>query len=229
MDTDAYVKEQLALAYPSSTFPMTIRCVRDGIILADEYLSSTAFMLTPVGLDLRGNLRRAAISFKIHELCTKGDLPFSTTMPKMERANWHQLEIRSGKCVGYLTRTEEEGGFPEDRPSRQDERLRNQGDLFQPNVVALNESALNISAWLTWRADRKGNLLHLCWGAPAADVDEWLGFSNLLKTAAHDLPVVTSSADMTSPDPKERMRFREEVAEKLNRRNDDDDAANDNK
>lgn len=227
MDTGAYVKEQLALAYPSSTFSMTIRGVREGIILADDTLGSAPFMMSPIGQDLRGNLRRAAISFKIHELCTKGDLPFSTKMPKMERANWHQLEIRSGKCVGYLTRTEDEGGFPEDRPSRQDERLRNQGDLFRPNVVALNESALNISAWLTWRADRKGNLLHLCWGAPDADTDEWLGFANLLKTAGHELPVM-GGGEVATPDPKERMRFRDEIAEQIIRR-EDDDAANDNK
>lgn len=228
MDTGAYVKEQLALAYPPSTFAMTIRGVREGVVLADDYLGSAAFMLSPIGLDLRGNLRRAAISFKLHELCTKGDLPFVTRMPKMDRSNWHQLEICSGKCVGYLTRTEEEGGFPEDRPSRQDERLRNQGDLFRPNVIALNENALNITAWLTWRVNQKGDLLHLCWGAPAADVDEWLGFSNLLKIAGHEIPVATESITVV-PDPKERMRFRDEIAEQINRHNSDDDAANDNK
>jgi hypothetical protein len=226
---DETIQNALVEAFPVSSHAMTLRAVREGIVLADDFLTSAPFMASPLGLDLRGQVRRVGIMFRIHEMAVAGDLPFTTAMPKMIRATWHQLEMRSGKFIGHLTRTESPQAFPEDRPSRQDERLRNQGDLFaDPKIVPLSEAISDIksmTAWLTYLADRNGQVQHLCWGVPAFDVDDWLGFINLLRSAEASVPVATKSVTST-PDPKAKLKFRDHINDALSARK--DDASNDN-
>lgn len=224
---DDEIQRELVSAFPPTTYSMTIRGVQEGIVLADDYLSSAPFMTSPLGRDIRGQVRRIGMMFRLHEMCVAGNLPFDSSMPKMERANWHQLELRSGKFAGHLTRTLTETAFPEDRPSRQDERLQNQGDLFSSSIVPISEAVAAISrmaAWLTYRTNAKGQLLHLCWCAPAADEDDWLGFVNLLKAGGASLPASPSPAPL--PDPKLRIRLhdhiREDIEKRIDRSNDNE-------
>lgn len=197
---------------------MTIRGVREGVVLADDLAKSAPFLIAPVGKDLTGHLRRAGVLFRLHELCVSGDLPFKSTMPKMVRANWHQLELKSGKFKAHFVRTESEFAFPEDSPSRQDERMDNQGDLFKnPKIVPISqviEEVRELFAWLTYKLERSGGISHLCWAVPQNDADEWLAHINILNSASGSLPIPALDAPVT-PDPRASMRFREHVTEVL--------------
>jgi hypothetical protein len=142
---DGEIQRLLVKAFPSSTYAMTLRAVREGVILADDYMKGALFLSVATGRDLVGHVRRAGVLFKLHDSCIKGDLPFKSTMPKMARANWHQLELRSGLFKANLVRTESEFAFPEDKPSRQDERIDNQGDFFRnPKIVPISEAVAQV-------------------------------------------------------------------------------------
>jgi hypothetical protein len=63
------------------------------VILADDLIAHTPFLATPVGKNLRGLMRRAGVMYRFHDLCELGDLPFQTSMVRMEKGSWHCLEI----------------------------------------------------------------------------------------------------------------------------------------
>jgi hypothetical protein len=154
--------------------------------------------------------------FRLHELCRIGDLPFGAEFSQMPLGHWHWLEIRSGGVKGHVIRTESKLAFPANTPNRQDERLRNQYDLFEDNVIRLAEIADNVGAlyaWLVIGATREGQLTHVCWNIPAAGNDEWLAHVDLLESARGELPSPSSPAP--TPDPRKDMRFREHIEEAL--------------
>lgn len=206
---------RLAQAFPQSTDAALIRGFTQGILLADGLLDSEPFLQGAIGRDLRGHLRRAGILFRLHELCMRGDLPFGATISKMPRGNWHWLELASGKYVAHLCRTDSPLAFPEDNPTRQDDRFRNQNDLFEPNVVPLAEladQAKGMTAWLTFGGGTAGQLQHLCWALPAADGGQWLAHIDVLRRVA-------SSGVAEYPDTSQTrglsLRFKEHIAESL--------------
>lgn len=83
---DPTIERDLVSAFPPSTYAMTLRAVREGVILADDSLKSCRYLDAITGRDLLGHLRRAGIVFRMHELCVAGDLPFKSEMLKMPRA-----------------------------------------------------------------------------------------------------------------------------------------------
>lgn len=227
---ESTIERALVLAFPPSTYSMTVRAVLEGVALADDCIKNIPFLDVRTGRDLTGHLRRAGIVFRMHELCKEGHLPFESEMTKMPRANWHKQEMRSGKFIGHLVRTDSELAFPDDKPSRQDERLSNQGDFFSsPKIVPISEvlgSLSSLSAWLTYKLERSGRIEHLCWTVPACNIDEWLAHVNILKRAGSEVPVSALEAAAT-PDPRTSMRFREHISPALED-GDDTKTANDN-
>ncbi|ANL28597.1 hypothetical protein AMC90_CH02795 [Rhizobium phaseoli] len=202
-------------AFPASTFSNTVRGINEGLALGDETINGVPFMDTPVGKDIRGLIRRAAVMFRLHELCQIGDLPFITAFSQMPVGSWHWLEIRSGACHGYLVRTGDKDAFPEDTPNQQDKRYTNQIDLFDdPKVVRLPAPKF-YTAWLCYGASRNGALTHALWGLPSGSQNEtWLARRDVLNGHRYQV----SSADGTktgSVDPRRAMKFRDEVKQML--------------
>lgn len=203
------IQEQLVKAYRPETDRALFRAVTQGVLLADEHLSVVPFMNTPIGRDLRGQYRRAGVMFCIKEACDRGDLPFRAEFQAMPIGVWHWLEIKSEKMVAHVCRTEDALAFPEDGRNRQDARLSNQIDLFE-SKIAVTQSPLY--AWLMTGASKDGALTHLCWGVPAAQNDEWLGYRNIL-AALETAPIEPSPP---SPiDPKDSLRFHTHVQESI--------------
>lgn len=205
----------LEVAFPPAADDEIIRGVTEGVLLADDLLKNTPMLKHAGGYDLRGHLRRAGIMFRVSDLCDRGLLPFTTEIAAMPHGPWHWLEIRSGKFKAHVCRTNSLNEFPEETLSRQDERLRNQPDLFNQDVTSLNEiakRARELYAWLTFGADKEGKLLHLCWAMPPADESEWLAHIDVLERAQK---ATAPSPSRAEPSRKLKLKFREHVEEKL--------------
>lgn len=184
---------------------------QQGVLLANAALAHEPFLQTLVGQDLRGHLRRAAVLFRMYEMCRAGDLPFDAQMSRMPRGGGHWVELRSGQFRAHICRTEGPTAFPDDTPTRQDQRATNQFELtLDENVILLRPEIPAESekyAWLTFGA-AADQLTHLCWGMPAARQDEWLARVNILRRAEG-----TDTPPATSPSPKTVLRFRDHIEE----------------
>jgi hypothetical protein len=219
---DEGLLRRLSEAFPSTTDSEVFRGATEGILLADDLLDNTPLLKTAVGRDLRGHIRRAGIMFRIQDLCGRGDLPFQSEIVPMPYGNWHWLELRSGNFKAHICRTEAAFEFPDDTRSRQDERLRNQGDLFAEKVVSINEMAAQIRvlyAWLTFGAGHEGSLSHLCWAMPPADEGDWLAHINIMERIA---AASASPKQPEAPSPTLKLRFKEGVEEALSKSDQDD-------
>ena len=108
--------------------------------------------------------------FVFEQACKEGTLPFRAIEIKNTNGGSHLLKIEAGVFEAHIVRTESDGAFPKDAPIRQDNRLHNQGDLFDgPKMVPLREITPLIPkmyAWLTFNADTIGGLTHVCWCMP---------------------------------------------------------------
>lgn len=211
------MQELLDNAFPEETDANLIRGVSEGIFLADSTLRSTAFLNSDVGGDLRGHLRRAGILFRLHELCVAGDLPFRSTMSQMPRGNWHWIELRSGNFTSHVCRTDAPELFPDDSPTRQDDRVTNQFDLFEDMLSVI--PIRGYLAWLTFGVGDNGSLGHLCWGMPNARDDIWLARTNVLRRAA-------AREDIIPPEPatsSAKLKFKEHIEESLRERENEQD------
>jgi hypothetical protein len=165
----------LRLAFPIWTDREVVRVVTDGIGLADDARRNTPWLLNLVGGDLRSSLRRAATIFLFEQACKEGTLPFQATEIENTNGSSHLLKISAGQFEAHIVRTEADGAFPKDAPIRQDNRLRNQGDLFDsfpPKIIPIKDispSVVTLYAWLTFNADQVGNVTHICWCMPERD------------------------------------------------------------
>jgi len=196
-------------AFPPASDANVIRGVTEGIYLADTTLDSAGFLKSLVGQDLRGHLRRAGILYRLHQMTTDGDLPFASSMTKMPRGNWHWIDMRSQNFTAHVCRTEAPDAFPDDTPTRQDDRLTNQGDLFRDTSAVI--PIRGFAAWLTFGAGDSGALGHLCWGMPNADEDVWLARTNIIRRARESDVVVPVEA----PTRVAELKFRDHVEEAL--------------
>jgi len=210
-------QRRLAAAFPPETDQGLIRAINEGILLADGLVDAEPFLSNLIGRDLRGHLRRAGILFRLNGACAEGLLPFQAVIGKMPRGHLHWLEISSGEFDAHLCRTEGPFSFPEDTLTRQDERLRNQLDLFEPNYMPPRESAASdrLAAWLMFGGNTSGQLQHLCWAMPEATGDHWLAHVNVLRRAAanSDLPETNAQASKSLT-----LKFKEHIELDLARR-----------
>jgi len=208
-------QELLDEAFPSSTDADVIRGVGEGIMLADKTLENESFLKSAVGQDLRGHIRRSGILFRLHQMAVAGDLPFDASISEMPRGNWHWLELRSKNFTSHVCRTDGPDLFPTDTPTRQDDRLTNQLDMFRPSpeVVPIK----GYMAWLTFGVGDSGALGHLCWGMPNATDDVWLARTNIIRRALDTAVVVKFEAPAARAD----LRFRDHIEEALKGRDDD--------
>jgi hypothetical protein len=214
------VLARLRAAFPEKTDWMVARGVQEGIHLADDAIKGTRFLGSLVGLDLRGHLRRAGIMHRICELAEAGDLPFAAAMMPMPRGNWHWTELKAGRVLAHICRTDGPDAFPEDTPNRQDARLRNTADLFAPDpkIIRLGDvlgEVRELYAWLSYGAMRDGRLSHLCWAVPPADEGEWLAHIDVLRSAAASGPPAAELPPAKTIDPKSRIRFKAHIEEEL--------------
>lgn len=213
--------QRLLQAFPTDTYANTIRALREGVAAADDAIKGIPLLDTPVGRDCRGLVRRAGILHRFEAMCKAGDLPFSCDMAPMPRGNWHWLNIQSEGVIGHIVRTEKPNSFPEDTPNRQDQRARNQGDLFDnPDVVPIE--SLKLYAWLCYRATPNGALAHAFWNMPSAGQegkeDAWLARVNLM-----NVMVPRKSEDLDRPakvDPRARMKLKEIATDLVKKKND---------
>lgn len=217
-------QDQLEAAFPPATDAAVILGIRQGVLLANASIENELFLSTPVGRDLRGHLRRAAVLFRIHELCKSGDLPFEASIDRMPRGGGHWVELHSGNFRAHICRTDGPTAFPEDTPTRQDQRHSNQLDLFGENVVLLPgvQELANCYAWLTFGVEGPA-LGHICWAMPKATRDEWLARINVIERAARS---TASAKEPEAPTPAMQLRFREHIEESLKKGEDKNDAKN---
>jgi hypothetical protein len=198
-------------AFPENTFANTCRGVREGVALGDEAIKGLPILDNPIGRDLRGLMRRAGVMWRLHRMCAEGDLPFAAEMAPMSYGTWHWLEIRSADFIAHPVRTEEPDKFPEDTPNRQDQRLRNQGDLFKKIEDASHIE--RVYAWLCYKCTNNGAIAHMCWGMPSALKDEWLARVSLMGASAPK----AESPEPVKLDPRSVMSFKESIAENISK------------
>jgi hypothetical protein len=224
------IQTRMRAAFPATTDVATVRAVRAGVLVADDLINVTPLLSTLVGRDYRGLIRRAGVMFSFHEACSRGELPFVATIRRMSRGHWHLLEIASGPERAQICRTDESNAFPEDTPVKQDERLANNFDLFDP-LPPTDQLLLRIPrlyTWLTFGVDAGGALTHVCWTVPAKREKEWLAFENVLRRAGENEgggPSGGSPPSNPTPDPKSRLRFREHIEEALEKNADEASSA----
>jgi hypothetical protein len=213
----AEVQTRLRGAFPKSTDTPLLRAVKEGILLADDLFSDGSFLSNSLGRDIRGHVRRVAISTQVQAYCERGDLPFVAQLTRMPCGPWHWLELRATGALAHACRTDDVFKFPDDAESRQDMRLAIQPDLLawasrDKSMAQIIREVPTLYAWLMFRVTDSGALAHLCWGSPAHDCDEWIAYVDVLREIAHAAPEPPSTP---IPDPKSRLRLREHVARTL--------------
>jgi hypothetical protein len=213
------IQDRLTLAFPPSSNVVLFRAVQEGAYVADHLLNGASFLQNPIGLDLRGHIRRVGICHQIETYCTRGDLPFIAQMKHMPKGNWHWLEIGATGAIAHVCRTDDIDKFPVETDSRQDFRLRLQGDLLswredgERDLGKVIKEVPKVYAWLTFRVAHDGRLSHLCRAAPAVDADDYIGHINVLDAIAksgESEPKISSV-----PDPADAVRLKDHVAKAL--------------
>lgn len=214
------IQDRLLLAFPRSSNVPLFRAVQEGSFLVSHLYEGEAFLKNAIGYDLYGHVRRVAISYQIDQYCQRGDLPFIAAMRPMPRGPLHWLEIESTGAIAHVCRTDEPFAFPDEAESRQDYRLTLQTDLLswierseQKTIARIIRHVPRLYSWLTFRVGPKGKVEHLCWVSPAADVDEYIGYINVLDEIAQsgdDVPSIAPSID-----PKEKLRLKDHIVEQL--------------
>jgi len=226
----------LVSAYPESDWPTLVRGVREAITIADGVRRSTPFLMTLVGKDLRGLLRRACLMWRIQSLCKSKELPFDAQEITNTYATSHLLSIKSNKLELHIVRTDEPEAFPVEALIRQDKRAINEPDLFRDGkLIPLHEaleSVPRLYGWLMWGATARGDLTHFALGMPEPENDKWLTYVDVLthvvaseaRTSATETEVASSK-----PNPALMLKFRDEIARQLGQDSFDQEAAgNDN-
>src|SRR5215470_9465974 len=112
--------EYLRDAFPEKTDAAVIRNVTLAVGLADDLRRNTPWLLSEIGDDLVGSLRRAAAMWRLHQACKDGELPFSASEIGNTTGSSHLLLLQSGAFEAHIVRTESTGAFPKDAPIRQD-------------------------------------------------------------------------------------------------------------
>jgi len=212
--TEFHIK--LLSAFPESTYANTLRSLREGVALADDTIRSVPLFDSPVGRDLRGLVRRLGVIHRFHEMCIAGDLPFYTEIRPMRHGSWHWLEIQSDDIIAHAVRTQDSVAFPEDTPNRQDQRYRNQDDLFESDKIVPLLGEMPLYSWLCYGVTRNGGITHACWNMPSAQKDIWLARINMTNhtLGGQDDPVKPESVKL---DPKQIMHFKDGVFEFIDR------------
>lgn len=208
-------------AFPTSTWAVTVRGITEGVFLAADAMENTPFLKNLLGRDIKGQLRRVGVMFRLQELCKAGDLPFQAEIERMPRGSWHWLEIKSGKINAHVVRSEAPGEFPEETPNRQDRRLVNQGELdLEGNgsgrIIPISAFMPDIQSWYAWLlfgVTKKNELTHAAWAIPDADAAEWMAYKDILNGAKGQMPTPAA----TSPDPLSKMKFKQHIEEALDR------------
>lgn len=216
----ASFQEQLDEAFPPDTDAPLVRSISQAIVLASDIMDHEPFLKSLIGGDIRGHIRRAAVLFSVHESCQAGDLPFVSQMTRMPLGGGHWVELRSGSYRAHICRTDNPIAFPEETPTRQDQRLSNQLELFErdPVIVPFRTTlAPEMYAWMTFGATGR-DLTHLCWGMPEAGRNSWLARTNIMNRLG---PVMEAVAPET-PAPAVVLRFRDHIEEAL--RKDDEES-----
>jgi hypothetical protein len=181
------LQELVEAHFPASADESLIRGISEGIALADQLRKSGPMLRGLVGRDLAGHLRRAGVISRIHDLCQRGELPFQADIDVMPIGNWHHLVLKASDTISSnLCRTDTALAFPKDTPNRQDERLTNQPDLFDENVISLSASIKAVEekcVWLTYGYTREGDLTHACWAMPSqpAVSETWHAHINVVE------------------------------------------------
>lgn len=218
-------QEQLDVAFPPDTDAALLRSVSQAIMLASDAMSNEPFLNSLIGDDIRGHIRRAAVLFNVHESCRAGDLPFASEMTRMPLGGGHWVELHSGAFRAHICRTEGPVAFPEETPTRQDQRLSNQLDMFKPDSVVVpfrTPVTSEMYAWLTFGAEGR-ELTHLCWGMPEAGRNSWLARTNVFRRLG-PAEVRIDASDV--PAAAVVLRFRDHIEEEL-RRDDQDQGTGD--
>lgn len=205
----------LEAAFPSATWSTIVRGQREGIALADDVRSNTPFLATLLGGDLRGQIRRLGVMYRLQELCKVGDLPFAASIEHMPHGAWHWLNLKSKNFVAHLARTNTPGEVPEDTRNRQHYLVKNSPDLFEDRkIVPISELTTRVDqfyAYLAFGAAPNGALTHSILGMAASDEPAWLGRHDLMKASP------TAFAPTLDPvpklDPKDRLKFHQHVGE----------------
>jgi hypothetical protein len=214
------IQDRLILAFPRSSNVALYRAVQEASFLVSHLYEGESFLKNQIGYDLYGHIRRVAISHQIHAYCQRGDLPFVAEMRPMPRGPLHWLEITATGAVAHICRTDEPSAFPDEAESRQDYRLMVQTDLLsfiaggeKKDLGRIIRDIPKLYAWLTFRIGGNARVNHLCWRAPAADVDEWLAYIDVLDDIERtdgDLPPIDPV-----PDPKDKLRLKDHIAEQI--------------
>lgn len=178
-------REQLTEAFPASSDALLVHFVRQGILLAANTMENEPCLKSLIGRDLAGHVRRAAVLFTVHSACVAGNLPFESTMTKMPLGGGHWVELKTKNFRAHICRTDKADAFPEDTPTRQDQRISNQLELSFPSssvVVPFQKKSTPIEmyAWLTFGAEG-GELSHLCWGMPESRRNVWIERINIMQ------------------------------------------------
>lgn len=217
------IQDRLRLAYPASSDSQLFRAVQEGAYLADHLFVGESFLNNDVGRDIRGHVRRVGIAHQIDLYCTRGDLPFVTSMSQMPHGRWHWLEILSTGAMAHVCRTDDVYSFPDEAESRQDVRLVLQKDLFTTSAASaplekLIREVPKLYAWLTFKIGQDGRVSHLCWASPAADADDWIAHVNVLdeiQKRGEETPEIAAT-----PNPKDRLKLKDHIAQALDEAND---------
>ena len=211
-------QDQLAAAFPETTWEPLIRGISDGIALADCLIEATPLLSSSIGREIRGFIRRAGILHQVNELCVQGALPFKAQPKKMPVGSWHWLDISSGLVTAHIVRTEFLRSLPIDTPCRQAEVLKNEYDLFEDGRIPPPPAKIEERyAVITFGVDRGGKLTHAAAGMPNFEMTGWLAFLNLRKRGDRGESFRAPIAPVP-PDPTKRLKFQEEVQQMLDDR-----------
>src|SRR6266481_7985413 len=141
-------------AIPEQHWPALTRCATDGVALADNLIASQRMLDWSLGQDQRGDLRRIGVMYCIREACLKEILPFTCETKNNTAKNCHHIEVAAQNLYFHVTRTSHFSGMPRDTTLRDNERVSNQGDLFEGTLLTTDLSL--IKRWygyLTFAAD----------------------------------------------------------------------------
>jgi hypothetical protein len=197
-------------AFKEVEWPMLTRCAVEGIALADNLIPTHKILNWAVGRDLRGHLRRIGIMHSVYNACVTSALPYTCEIMPNTVGNCHHIQLMSQNVYAHVVHTSDLAEMPRETPLRTNARMSNQGNLFEGTLFTADLSKIQRwFAYLTFNADRDGNLTHLGLGIADKDGTEWLDIVSILKHPPEGYEIPTTEPPPLGPE--ELMRFQPHV------------------
>lgn len=195
-------KDFLEEAFPRPIRSQLMAALGRGYSIVQAYCEETPWLNWPVGDDLRGQLRRAAVDFEFSRLVEMRRIPLTCHVSPNALGNCHHLELLGPECVLTISQVDSPRAVPRRAVFRNNLSLSNQIRL--PGFQAGSSIEARRHYCLLTHGSCDGRLSFARLGVPQPEVGGWIYQVDLLGEL-----IALPTADVELVTAEDLVRFKE--------------------